>query len=109
METLPKNGNYMIVVKASGEIVSTKLTKQPTLEQLRDGVGGDIELVPFFNKFMNRECVTFCNAYGKMNGLGFNPTAQMFWSNAYGKRIYEDHLVGDILIIVGSPSFLAQL
>jgi hypothetical protein len=109
MKEVPKTGNYMIVVKANGDIVSTKLTAQPTLEQLRDGVGGDIELVPFFNKFMNRECVTFCNAYGKMNGLAFNATAQIFWSQAYGKRIYEDHLVGDILIIVGSPSFLAQL
>jgi Domain of unknown function (DUF3846) len=109
MAEVPRSGNYIIVIKTNGDIVTTKLTKQPTLEQLRDGVGGDIELVPFFNKFMERECVTFCNAYGKMNGLKPNPTAQMFWSQAYGKRIYEDHLVGDILIIVGSPSFLAQL
>ena len=109
MKEVPKTGNYMIVIKANGDIVTTKLTGQPTLDQLQGGVGGHIEIVPFFNKFMERPCVAFCNEEGKMHGLPFNATAQMFWSQAYGKRIYEDHLVGDILIIVGSPSFLAQL
>ena len=106
---LPSTGNYMIVIKPDHSIVSTKLLGIPELDQLRDGVGGLIEIVPRFTKFVKRDCVAFCDEEGKMKNKQFNLLAHTFWETAVGRKITNDHLVGDIVIIVGSPGFLARL
>jgi hypothetical protein len=106
---LPNTGNYMVVIKPDHSITSEKLLSIPELEQLRSGVGGSIEIVPRFIKFIKRDCVAFCDEEGKMKGKQFNLLAHTFWEACVGRKIVEDHLVGDIVIIVGSPSFLMRL
>jgi hypothetical protein len=111
-DRIPKTGNYMYVIRPGTTQIptGTKLLKVPSLEKLKHGLDdGYLEHVPYFNKFGERDCVAFCDEHGKQNGLQPNALAQMLWSQSYGRRIIEDHLVGPIVIIVGSPSFLAQL
>jgi hypothetical protein len=107
---VPETGNYIITIKSDHTINSTKLLTTPTLEELKSGIGGGlIEIVPFFNKFMKRDCVVFCDEEGKLKNMKRNLLAQTFWEAAYGKKITDDYLVGDIVIIVGSLSFLSRL
>jgi Domain of unknown function (DUF3846) len=103
------NKNYLIIINLDGTIEITELTSQPTLEQLQKGAGGHIEVVPYFNTFAERKCIAFCNEEGKLHGYQYNIHAQKLWEKAYGKEITVDYLVGPIVVIVGSESFLAQL
>jgi hypothetical protein len=108
---VPQTGNFMFIIKPGDTTIleGKALTELPTLDMLVFGVAGHIELVPFFNKFGGRPCVAFCNENGKNEGLPSNEFAQMLWEESVGRIIREDHLVGQIVVIVGSPSFLQQL
>jgi hypothetical protein len=87
-----------------------ELISIPKYEQLKAALnGGMLEVVPHLNKFMGRNCVAFCDEEGKLNGLPSNFLAQKIWEESFGRAIIEDHLVGPIVIIVGSPSFLREL
>lgn len=106
-----ETGNFMFIIKPEDTtIVEGKLLDDlPTLEMLQFGVEGSIELVPFLNKFGGRPCIAFCNTNGKMEGKEFNPLAQFLWEESLGRIITEDHLVGQIVIIVGSKIFLNNM
>jgi hypothetical protein len=107
---LDADKNYMITVTPLGKSECVECVTIPQLEQLKKGLnGGLLEIVPLFNKFMGRRCIVFVDEEGKMKGLLPNRTAQLLWEKAYGGPIKNDYLVGNIVIIVGSPSFLAQL
>jgi hypothetical protein len=107
---IPRNGNFIIVVHPGDTSLKwEELVAQPTLEQLQSGVGGSIELVPHFTKLGPRQCVAFCNEEGKIHGLKPNQLAHILWESSYGSAITTDYLVGPIVIIVGTPSFLSQL
>lgn len=108
---LLKGKNYMVVIPAdSNEWKVQLLESVPELDQMKEGLnGGLLEIVPRFNKFMDESCIAFCDEEGKMKGLKRNRTAHFLWEQAVGRIIEEDFLVGPIMIIVGSPSFLARL
>jgi hypothetical protein len=99
----------LIAMHPDGKIDITKLDRVPQLDQLKEIVGGWIEIVPYFTKYDGKSCIAFCNEEGKLHGLPYNPNAQKFWEVAYGRSITEDYLVGPIAIVVGPHSFLKNL
>jgi hypothetical protein len=108
---VPPTGSYMYIIKptdttyAEGRV----LIAQPTLDMLVYGVEGHIEIVPRFNKFGGRPCIAFCNEEGKMQGKAPNHLAQILWEENLGRIITEDHLVGNIVIIVADIDFLRAM
>jgi hypothetical protein len=102
--------NYMVVIRPGAFNVHVEeLESVPKLEKLKWGLnGGLLEIVPFFNKFMGRTCIAFCDEEGKNKGLMPNERAQALWDKVY--PVYgRDYLVGPIVIIIGSQGFLARL
>jgi hypothetical protein len=108
---VPRIGNYIYIIKPTdtsipkGEPIIGKLE----LKRLQRAVGGLIEIVPRFNSFDGRTCVAFCNEEGKMRKLQVNHLAHALWEKSIGRYIKEDYLVGNIVIIVGPPSYLENL
>ena len=102
--------NYLVAIPVDGgRIMVEELTAQPTLEQLRHGVGdGDIEVVPRFSKLFGRACVAFCNEDGKLKGLPINHPANVLWRLSAGP-IDNDILVGPICVVIATPKFLRDL
>ena len=88
-----------LLVKISGEksIVYPKKKSGFEYEELRDFIGGIIQIVPLGK---GRELV--CHDEGKLIGLSKNIAATEIWKNAYPISEYPDNndelVVGDILI-----------
>jgi hypothetical protein len=104
--------NYLVTIPIDAAIVVEELTQQPTLEQLRQGVGdGHIEIVPRFTKLFGRDCVAFCNENGKITRppMPTNHLAHTLWQLAIGRAIRDDVLVGPICVVIGTPKFLRDL
>jgi hypothetical protein len=111
MVFVPDKGNYIYIIEW-GHITLPQpklLLQQPTLEMLQFGVGGDIELVPYFTNLGGRPCVAFSNEHGKRLGMKPNRLAQKLWEQSLGRPIVEDHLVGNIVVIVAEPNFLRNM
>jgi len=102
---------YLIAVQPDGTITKTDIDKAPSLEDLKEIVGGFIEMIPYFTSYDGEHCVAFCNEYGKLPHVNLprNEPAQILWERAYGGIIVEDYLVGPIAIVVGPPQFLNRL
>jgi hypothetical protein len=102
--------NYIIVIRPGKfNVQIEELETVPDFHKLKRGLdGGLLEVVPFFRKFMGRHCIAFCDEEGKNKGLIPNQIAQGFWEKNVPAAI-DDYLVGPIVIVVGSQSFLAQL
>jgi hypothetical protein len=106
---MPENDKWLVSISPGGEVKRTPLNTHPTLDQLKDIVGGYIELVPYFNKFENKPCIAFCNEMGKLHELPVNLKATNLWIDAYGGSVSPDYLVGSIAIVVGPRSFLNSM
>lgn len=82
------------------------------LRELRESVGGDIELIPCFNEIVidgtKWKCVAFCNEHGKLNRLPMNNQATEMWWNTM-KFVTDDYLVGDIAVVYGDETFMQKL
>lgn len=103
----------------TGEVV--RFTEPPTLEFMRWAVGGDLELIPGFDKIGGRCCVAFCDEHGKLDHrrLPFNLKATILWEQAVraGGRgalrdpngDWVDWLVGPVLVLYGDDEFMAEL
>lgn len=108
-----KNFNgQLLVISVDGTRTVTAITgRSPTLEELQSGVGGYIEVIPFFSTIEMDDgihtCIALCNEEGKIRGLPPNPVAQTLWEATVGRKITEDYLVGPVIIAFGSPEWLA--
>ena len=91
----------MLIVRADGKLTIHDLTDCPTDEQLQDIVGGDIELVRYFDRFEGYPCVAFRREQGALLGLPFNRTATVLWRLHLGfsEKHMPEALMGDIVII----------
>jgi len=110
---------------AHGELY--KFTAPVTLDFLREAVGGDIELVPGFDRIGGRACHAFCNEHGKLEHpehteqMVFNLRATLLWEEALAARgdprvglrdihgDWIDWLVGPVLVLYGDDEFMAEL
>lgn len=102
----------IITIPVMGEITLKEVTSPNLLSDLQKIVGGHIEAVPYFDKFMwekkKQSCVAFCNEEGKLLDLPINHRATFFWLNAKSAPI-DDVLVGDIAIVLGDEEFMKRI
>jgi len=98
--------NRMIIVTAIGVLIETEHDGPLDLKTLQDKVGGHIETVPYLTEYDGERCVAYCNEYGKVNGLAFNPAATDLWHKVTGYT--QDVLLGDVVILVGDDKFLGR-
>jgi hypothetical protein len=91
------------VIEPNGESVKFEYKNAPPLSMLRAWVGdGYIETVPYFTRHDGKRAVAFCNEEGKLDGLEYNPKAQLLWEAEQSRHIgikIDDHLVGPIVIV----------
>jgi Domain of unknown function (DUF3846) len=98
----------MIVIQPSGEKVITDLAETPNLDQLQSGVGGFIEVIPYFSKYEGHACVAFCNEEGRLKGMLRNSLAHELWEASNGLNI-DYMLVGPVVIVIGDNELLERL
>ena len=81
-----------IIYKANGEVIETspKNGKNYTYEELRDIVGGFIQIIFLKDKFM------IINEEGKLNNLPYNDNATVLYRANF--RNTTDFIVGDALL-----------
>jgi hypothetical protein len=101
----------MITIKPNVEEWTIEELKDiPDLDKLKSALdGGLLEIVPRFNTFRGTSCVALVDEEGKMKNLEYNIVAQKLWEESIGRTIKEDYLVGPLVIIEGSLSFLSRL
>lgn len=95
------------IIAPDGTETVTEFTAQPGLEFLKKAVGGFIEIVPYWNKFRDAECVVFCNEEGKLHNLPINRKATEHWHSV--APAVGDILLGSVLILTGDDEFLEAL
>ncbi len=102
----------MMMIDVDGKTVVNEYREPLTLNDMKDGVKGYIEVVPYFDSVIRdgvrRSCVAFCNEHGKIKRLAPNPTAQAMWEEAFGGRV-PDQLVGPVIIVFGDKPFMREL
>jgi hypothetical protein len=99
----------LTIIQVDGAVSSEELAAPPALEDLQGGVGGYIELVPYFTKYKGRPCVAFCDEDGKRKGLPVNQRATSLWHALVAALRGRDVLVGPIVIITGDRELMEEL
>jgi len=97
------------IYKADGKVEQRHYEATPSLEGLREAVGGPIEAVPYWHSFNGARCVAFCNEEGKLNKLPLNVKATALWLNYVPHMLGHDVLVGDVIILTGDSEFMEAL
>lgn len=92
---------YLTTVHPSGERMHEKLESAPSLDRIKDGIGGGlIEIVPHFDKYGSEDCVAFCDEEGKLKNFDMNTVATYLWYACLAPEPFRpDVLCGSILII----------
>lgn len=97
-----------VIYKTDGTREFLKFDKPIELAVLNKAVGGSIETVPYWNEHLSRKCVAFCNEEGKLLGLPFNGKADLLWHIDRSHAV-NDHLYGDVIVIMGDDEFMEAL
>lgn len=92
------NGAY-VLIKPSGEDEPVPM-KRMSLNMAQELVGGFVQVVPMFNKYLGYPCVVLCDEEGKIKGKDVNNRATLEWYKCTGPS--GDVLVGNILVLQGS-------
>lgn len=98
----------IITLPCSGARVETPLYGPPTLDHLKEAVGGgNVELVPGFDTIEYEgkvvPCVVFCDKESKLKGQRINHDATILWDAAllragYPGLLKPDGRMADILL-----------
>jgi hypothetical protein len=112
----------MIIIRPTGDLELREFDQPIPLETLQEGVGGDLEVVPYFNSISHGgtvlSCVAFCDEHGKLNHGPLNEPATMAWERAVSREGLElrdksgnlkDFLVGPVVVVFGDSEFMAEL
>ncbi len=91
-------GSY-VLIKPQGEDEAVIVDKV-SLEKAQDLVGGYVEVVPMFNRYLGASCVVLCDEEGKLKGKDRNNRATLEWYKCTGP--IDDLLVGNVLVLMGS-------
>lgn len=94
-----KTSGVYIVIAPDGEKEPVN-TNKVSLEQAQALVGGYVEVVPGFNKYLGNPCVVLCDEEGKLKGKPYNNRATGEWHKCTGA--HDVVLVGNILVLQGS-------
>lgn len=100
----------------SEKVLTQRGDHRDTQRILREAVGGDLEIVPGFNRFRGLPCWALCDEHGKLEGLPVNMIATELWDQAVDGQLYDgsrrkylDYLVGPVVVIIGDEEFMAEL
>lgn len=85
----------IIVVKPWGEFIGYHC--DASLENMQELVGGYVEVVPLFNKFLGMSCKVLVDEEGKLKNKPVNNRATLEWVKCVA--CYPDYLVGDVVIL----------
>lgn len=91
-----------IVIEPNGKITKTEQAKKPEYKQIREAVGGIIQIVPHLSKFEEyKRGTAYCHEEGLLIGLAFNEKATQVWLDNLGKGpfSYPPRIVGNLLYI----------
>jgi hypothetical protein len=113
-------GTMIIIDPAQEQPRAIPFDREPTLEQLKAGIGGGyLELVPGFTTIpwggIVMDCRAFCDEDGKRKDLPHNQVATDLWQQALQRqgrslgRPPMDVLVGPIAVVFGDREFMAAL
>lgn len=91
-------GRYILITPhGENEPINYGKMKLETAQEL---VGGYVEVVPLFNKYLGQPCIVLCDEEGKLKGKPVNNRASLEWYKCLGHSV-DDMLVGDILVLQG--------
>jgi hypothetical protein len=93
----------LVIMNASGEYSVQPCDNPPCLIDLQAAVGGDIEIVPGFNRFRNSPAAAYCHETGKADGLPVNVAATDLWRQQCATT---DVLVGPVVVLIGDRDFI---
>lgn len=99
----------LTIIPVSGAVSSKELAAPPALQDLQGGVGGYIQLVPYFTRYEGQPCVAFCDEDGKRKGLPINQRATELWTELEPRFIRRDVLVGPVVIVTGDKALMREL
>ena len=99
----------LTIIPVSGAVSSKELAAPPALADLQGGVGGNIEIVPYFTRYEDKPAVAFCNEEGKLHGLPVNQRATKLWYAQELRFMGRDILVGPIVIVTGDRVLMDKL
>jgi len=93
---------HVFTIRASGLVRHVTQPKAPTLDQLQGAVGGYIETVPGFTKFVFLDRIytrgrAYADEEGKLKGKQYNQRATAAWHEQQKGIIGHDSLVGDVV------------
>lgn len=91
--------SYYVLIMPSGESEPVPV-KKLSLNAAQELVGGLVQIVPMFNRYLSRPCVVLCDEEGKVKGKDRNNRATLEWYKCTGP--IDDILVGNILVLQGS-------
>lgn len=113
----------LLTIDQTGKQTTRDFDVPPPIEVLQEGVGGSIQLVPYFNRIEHdgkwHACVAFCNEDGKNQGLRYNEPATKLWQTTLHANghpgligpdgLLIDFLVGSIIVLWGDQAFMDSL
>lgn len=99
----------LLCIQTNGAVSSTLLIAPPHISTLRRIVQGHIEVIPYFDCYEGTRCIAFCNEEGKLHELPLNPYAQIHWLRALGVSNANDHLAGNVAVVIGDDELLEAL
>jgi hypothetical protein len=108
----------LLKISPHGRLTAQDIDGPPTLEMLKDGIGGGyIAPVPYFTSIMHegelRECRAFCDEDGKRKQLAMNVEATKLWDIAMRAATRcgcsPDFLVGQVVVVMGDSEFMEAL
>jgi hypothetical protein len=99
----------VIVITPDGFIRETPVKAHVKYETIKTGLdGGDLEIIPHFNRYDGQQCVVFGDEEAKLKNLPFNKIATELWHTILGFPA-KDYLAGPIIVIVGDEELLSSL
>jgi hypothetical protein len=105
-----------MVAYATGEVETTEISEWPDIDDIQTSVGGTFAIVPSdlkltFEHGVRRkpavqQTVIYCNEEGL--ALQLPPNRSLIAASLNRERTGSMPLVGDLLIVSGTPSFMSR-
>ena len=101
----------LTVIGPDGLVCRRPLADPDAYEEIKDAVGGGLDLVPGFASFEGRTCDAYVNDQSSLNGMPQNRKATELWwpqldeSRRLGNALSILH--GPLAIVTGDDEFIA--
>lgn len=79
--------------------IEVGVQQDPSLHQLQEWVGGDIEMIPSFKRYEGKPCIAYFNEEGKLRKLPINASAASAWHQVCDPMWRAEPIYGTVVII----------